>query len=81
MMRYAYESEEAAKLNKQIFETIYYGALESSCELAEKQGFYSTYKGSPISQGILQYELWNTTPTDLWNWDELKEKISKYAFF
>lgn len=77
MMRYPYESEEATKLNKQIFETIYYGALESSCELAEKQGVYSTYKGSPASEGILQYEMWDVTPTDLWNWAELKEKIAK----
>ncbi|CAG4971440.1 unnamed protein product [Parnassius apollo] len=77
LMRIPYESEEAIKLNQQIFETIYYGALEASCELAEKHGVYSTYEGSPASQGILQYDMWGKTPTDLWNWSALKEKIAK----
>ncbi|XP_049316879.1 ribonucleoside-diphosphate reductase large subunit [Bactrocera dorsalis] len=77
LMRYPYESEEAFRLNQQIFETIYYGALEASCELAEKYGTYETYKGSPVSKGILQYDMWDKTPTDLWNWTELKEKIKE----
>jgi hypothetical protein len=47
-------SEEASLLNKQIFETLYYGALEASCELAERDGPYQTYEGSPVSKGILQ---------------------------
>ncbi|XP_061703988.1 ribonucleoside-diphosphate reductase large subunit [Cydia pomonella] len=79
LMRLPYESEAAIKLNQQIFETIYYGALEASCELAEKLGVYETYQGSPASQGILQYEMWNKTPTDLWNWAALKEKIAKHG--
>ncbi|XP_063621317.1 ribonucleoside-diphosphate reductase large subunit [Cydia splendana] len=79
LMRLPYESEAAIKLNQQIFETIYYGALEGSCELAEKLGVYETYQGSPASQGILQYDLWNKTPTDLWNWAALKEKIAKHG--
>ncbi|XP_063362090.1 ribonucleoside-diphosphate reductase large subunit [Cydia amplana] len=79
LMRLPYESEAAIKLNQQIFETIYYGALEASCELAEKLGVYETYQGSPASQGILQYEMWNKTPTDLWNWATLKEKIAKHG--
>jgi len=53
--------------------------LEASCELAEKLGPYETYAGSPVSKGILQYEMWNVTPTDLWNWTELKEKIAKHG--
>ncbi|XP_047530552.1 ribonucleoside-diphosphate reductase large subunit [Vanessa atalanta] len=77
LMRIPYESEKAILLNQQIFETIYYGALEASCELAEKEGVYSTYEGSPASQGILQYDMWNKTPTDLWDWTALKEKIAK----
>lgn len=81
MMRYAYESEEATQLNKQIFETMYYAALEASCELAEKNGTYETYEGSPVSQGILQYEMWGVTPTDLWDWNALKEKIAKYVVY
>ncbi|XP_047991956.1 ribonucleoside-diphosphate reductase large subunit isoform X2 [Leguminivora glycinivorella] len=79
LMRLPYESEGAIKLNQQIFETIYYGALEASCELAEKLGVYETYEGSPASQGVLQYEMWNKTPTDLWNWAALKEKIAKHG--
>ncbi|CAH1646695.1 unnamed protein product [Spodoptera littoralis] len=79
LMRIPYESEAAIKLNQQIFETIYYGALEASCELAEKFGVYETYEGSPASQGILQYDMWNKVPTDLWDWASLKEKIAKHG--
>ncbi|XP_022814688.1 ribonucleoside-diphosphate reductase large subunit [Spodoptera litura] len=79
LMRIPYESEAAIKLNQQIFETIYYGALEASCELAEKFGVYETYEGSPASQGILQYDMWNKVPTDLWDWVSLKEKIAKHG--
>ncbi|KPI92653.1 PREDICTED: ribonucleoside-diphosphate reductase large subunit [Papilio xuthus] len=79
LLRIPYESEEAIKLNQQIFETIYYGALEASCELAQKEGVYSTYEGSPTSQGILQYDMWDKTPTDLWDWSVLKEKIAKHG--
>lgn len=52
LMRLPYESEESQKLNIQIFETIYYGALEASCELAEKESPYETYEGSPVSRGV-----------------------------
>lgn len=79
LMRYPYESEEAVLLNQQIFETIYYGALEASCELAKEYGTYETYEGSPVSKGILQYDMWGKTPTDLWNWTELKEKIKEHG--
>ncbi|XP_054745257.1 ribonucleoside-diphosphate reductase large subunit-like [Anastrepha obliqua] len=79
LMRYPYESEQAFLLNQQIFETIYYGALEASCELAEKYGPYETYEGSPVSKGILQYDMWNKKPTELWNWAELKEKIKQHG--
>ncbi|XP_065371770.1 ribonucleoside-diphosphate reductase large subunit [Calliphora vicina] len=79
LMRFPYESEKAALLNQQIFETIYYGALEASCELSEKLGPYETYPGCPVSKGILQYDMWNKTPTDLWNWTELKEKIKQHG--
>jgi len=79
LMRYPFESEEARLLNKQIFETIYYGALEASCEVAEKEGPYSTYEGSPVSKGILQYDMWNVTPTDLHDWAALKSKIAKHG--
>lgn len=74
-LRMSFESEEARTLNKQIFETMYYGALEASCELAEKEGPYPSYEGSPVSKGILQYDMWNITPSNLWDWAVLKAKI------
>jgi len=78
-MRYPFESEEARLLNKQIFETIYYGAMEASCEIAEKEGPYSSYEGSPVSKGIFQYDMWNVAPTDLWDWAALKAKVAKHG--
>ncbi|KAG7278359.1 hypothetical protein CRUP_024604 [Coryphaenoides rupestris] len=60
-------------------ETIYHAALESSCELAEELGAYETYAGCPVSKGILQYDMWNKTPTDLWDWATLKEKIAQHG--
>lgn len=79
LLRYPFDSKEAKNLNIQIFETIYYAALEASCELAQVDGPYETYPGSPVSQGILQFDMWNRTPTDLWNWNDLKEKIAKHG--
>ncbi|KAG5895781.1 hypothetical protein JTB14_001628 [Gonioctena quinquepunctata] len=77
LLRIPFYSDEAAQLNKKIFETLYYGALEASCELAEKYCPYPTYEGSPVSKGTLQYEMWGSKPSDLWNWSQIKEKISK----
>ena len=51
-MRYPFDSDEAQMLNKQIFETLYYAALTSSCEIAERYGPYETYEGSPVSKGV-----------------------------
>ena len=79
LMRYPFESPEAQLLNIQIFETIYYAALEASCELAAELGPYDTYAGSPVSKGILQYDMWGKTPTDLCDWKLLKEKIAKHG--
>jgi len=73
----AYDSDEAKKINKLIFETIYFGALESSHELAKKKGAYSTFKGSPLSKGKFQFDMWNTEPSDMWDWKTLREKIKK----
>ena len=56
-MRLPFVSEQAKLLNRQIFETIYYGALEASCELAMVEGTYETYQGSPVSRGELQYDM------------------------
>ena len=80
-LRLPFDSEQAKLLNIQIFETIYHAALTASCDLAKIHGPYSTYKGSPVSQGILQYDMWNVKPTDLWNWTELKEKIAEHGVY
>jgi ribonucleotide reductase alpha subunit len=74
-MGLAFESPEAKQLNKDIFETIYFGAVESSQESAVEEGYYSSYPGSPISKGQLQFDLWGVTPSDRWDWAGLKEKI------
>ena len=79
MLKYPFESHQAMQLNKEIFETIYYGALTASCELAEKEGYYSSYPGSPISEGILQFDMRGITPSSLWNWSELREKIKLHG--
>ena len=77
LMRQAFESEEARQLNKDIFETIYYAALTASKDLAIEKGPYESYKGSPVSKGILQFDMWNVKPSDRWEWDLLREEIIK----
>jgi len=79
MLGLPYESDEAKVLNKEIFETIYYASIKASCDLAKTEGAYATYEGSPISQGKLQFDLWGVTPTKRWDWDKLREDISKYG--
>jgi ribonucleoside-diphosphate reductase subunit M1 len=79
MLKLPFESPAAAALNRDIFETIYFGACTSSCELAEKDGPYSSYEGSPASQGQLQFDMWGVTPTSRWNWAELKENIANHG--
>lgn len=76
-MKYPYGSPESRELNKQIFETIYHAALESSCELSVKDGAYATFQGSPASQGILQYDMWGVKPSPRWDWKTLKANIKK----
>ena len=78
-LRMPFESPQAKGLNIQIFETIYHAACEASVELAEKEGTYETWEGSPASEGKLQFDLWGVQPTDLWDWDSLKEKIATHG--
>ena len=78
-MRFPFDSDEARQLNKDIFETIYFAALTESNAIAEKEGTYETYEGSPASKGILQFDLWNVTPGDRWDWAGLKEKIKEHG--
>lgn len=78
MLRMPFDSDEARGLNKDIFETIYYAAIEASMELATQQGAYETFEGSPISQGIFQFDMWGVKPTSgRWDWESLREKVKK----
>tara|TARA_B100000795_G_C22805535_1_gene444624 strand:+ start:4943 stop:7354 length:2412 start_codon:yes stop_codon:yes gene_type:complete len=112
IFKYPFESPEASELNKQIFETIYHAAVESSMELSKKRfaiindmvkennyeniikyvneyefdfiktkyaGAYSSFEGSPISQGLFQFDLWGKKPSDRYDWDKLREDIKEYG--
>jgi len=79
LMRLPFDSEEARRVNKDIFETIYFSALEASCDIAKAIGAYETYEGSPVSEGVLQFDMWGVTPSDRWNWAELRQKIAEHG--
>ena len=74
-LRLPFESKGAIDLNREIFETIYFAAVTMSCELAQEQGPYETYPGSPMSKGVLQPDMWGVTPTDRWDWAGLRAKV------
>jgi ribonucleoside-diphosphate reductase alpha subunit len=75
MLDIPFHSDAAKEVNQKIFETIYYGALTSSAELAIVDGPYETFSGSPASKGLLQFDMWNTTPTMGYDWTTLKARI------
>lgn len=82
LLKMPYESEEARRLNKKIFECMYYHALAQSCDLAKTNGPYPSYKGSPISQGILQFDMWENGKDKLsgdFDWESLREEIKTYG--
>lgn len=79
MMGFAFDSPEARKLNKEIFETIYFAAVTESNAIAKRDGAYETFEGSPASKGELQYDMWGVEPSDRWNWAELKANIKKHG--
>lgn len=81
LLRMPFDSEEARMLNREIFETIYYAALTASKDLAKINGPYSSYQGSPVSQGIFQFDMWNVKPTDRWEWDVLREEVKKHGVY
>lgn len=78
-LRMPFDSEEAKALNKEIFETIYYAAMSASKDLAKVEGPYETWEGSPVSQGIFQFDMWDVTPTDRWEWDVLREEVKEHG--
>ncbi len=79
LMGLAFDSPEARKLNRDIFETIYHAALTQSVEEAKADGAYESFSGSPASQGILQYDLWGETPSDRWDFAALKADIAEHG--
>ena len=76
-MKIPFDSKEAAELNRKIFETMYYGAVKSSNQLAKKYGTYTSFRNSPISEGIFQFDLWNERPQTDYNWEELREAVKR----
>ncbi len=79
LMGLAFDSPEARKVNRDIFETIYHAALTQSVAEAKKDGPYESFPGSPASQGILQYDMWGVTPSDRWDFDALKADIREHG--
>lgn len=85
MMKYPYDSKEALKLDREIFETMYYAALTESVELAKKDGPYKTFQGSPFSRGEFQFDLWEKHSgtkiehSGRWDWDHMRQEVMKHG--
>lgn len=79
LMRFPFDSPEAATLNKEIHETIYYASMTASKDLAKIDGPYESYAGSPVSKGIFQFDMWGVTPSTRWEWDILKEEVKTHG--
>jgi ribonucleoside-diphosphate reductase alpha chain len=80
MLRLPFTSDEAKKLNQEIFETLYFAAVTASMEAAKEEGTYSSYEGSPISKGEFQYNLWGIKDEELsgrWDWEKLRKAVKK----
>ncbi|MBY0518220.1 MAG: ribonucleoside-diphosphate reductase subunit alpha, partial [Bacteriovoracaceae bacterium] len=78
-MGMSFESAEARKLNKDIFETIYFASLSASCDLAKQNGAYDSYKGSPVSKGVLQHDMWGVEDSKRHDWKKLRAKIKEFG--
>ena len=81
-LRLPFTSDEAKQLNQEIFETLYYAAVTASMEEAEKDGVYKSYKGSPISKGQFQHNLWGLKDEELsgrWDWEKLRKDVKKHG--
>ena len=78
LCREPFGSEKSREMNRLIFETIYHASLESSCELADKYGAYETFEGSPFSQGILQFDMWDAPKlSGRYDWNAMRERVKK----
>lgn len=78
-LRMPFESAEAAVLNRDIFEAIYFGAMTASMEMAKEDGPYDTFQGSPVSCGRFQFDLWGVQPSDRWDWAGLKQQVKQHG--
>ncbi len=79
-LRMPFDSEEARGLNEDIFETIYFAAMTASVEEAKAYGAYETFKGSPLSKGIFQFDMWGVTPkSGRWDWNTLRSDVKQFG--
>jgi ribonucleoside-diphosphate reductase alpha chain len=74
-----FESDMAKMLNKNIFEAIYFGAMTASKDIAKEVGHYETFPGSPLSKGIFQFDMWNVTPSDRFDWEALRKEVMEHG--
>jgi ribonucleoside-diphosphate reductase alpha chain len=79
LLRYPFDSAEAAQLNKDIAETIYFAAMTASKDLAKTEGTYSSYEGSPLSRGMFQFDFWGVVPSNRWDWTALQAEIKQHG--
>ncbi len=80
LMGLPFESEGAAQLNAEIFETIYFAAMQSSVDLAKKDGHYESFPGSPLSKGMFQFDFWESPRlSGRWNWDTLRKEVMEFG--
>ena len=80
LMRMPFDSPEAKAMNTDIHETIYFASMEASMELSKKDGPYETFKGSPVSKGIFQFDMWGVTPkSNRWDWNKLKQEVKQHG--
>ena len=75
VLKIPFDSPEAADINTKIFATIYHAAVETSCDMASELGRYSSFAGSPASEGKLQFDLWGAAPHPMYDWDALKRRV------
>jgi ribonucleoside-diphosphate reductase alpha subunit len=79
ILKMPFDSDEARAMNRDIFETIYFAAMTASKDLAKELGPYETFKGSPVSKGIFQFDMWGVNPSDRWDWASLKQEVKKHG--
>ncbi|HXB91558.1 MAG TPA: ribonucleoside-diphosphate reductase subunit alpha [Puia sp.] len=79
LLRLPFESDKAKKLNKEIFETIYFAAMTASKDLAKTDGPYASFAGSPASKGVFQFDMWNIEPSLRWDWYRLKDEVIRFG--